>query len=304
MRTLLALLLVALAGCSSVDAHRVHRPVKPANERFVRVRGGWVKVSPGKVVSIVDARLIAKLNELGLTSGGALAGVVGPASATDNAIMRFDTTTGKLAQNSAVTIDDAGAITITAGDITGLTNFGFTTVAKGGAGAVGAPTYSFTSDADTGIYNRTANELTFGTAGAERIRLSSGSIWFQAGGSGTAGGVVVRGANRLTAAVTSDATEGNSDSNLVYTNRGAVATVTRTLPATPPLGYHATYWRLATQTLRVDPGTTNAFRRADNTATTGGKYIELTTNGSMIELVWDGTEWLLITERGVLLMEV
>lgn len=36
--------------------------------------------------------------------------VVGPASATDNAIARFDTTTGKLIQNSVVTISDTGAI--------------------------------------------------------------------------------------------------------------------------------------------------------------------------------------------------
>ena len=34
--------------------------------------------------------------------------VVGPASATDNAITRFDTTTGKLIQNSVTTIDDTG----------------------------------------------------------------------------------------------------------------------------------------------------------------------------------------------------
>lgn len=39
--------------------------------------------------------------------------VTGPASSTDNAIARFDGTTGKLVQNSAVTIDD------TSGDITG-----------------------------------------------------------------------------------------------------------------------------------------------------------------------------------------
>lgn len=37
--------------------------------------------------------------------------VVGPASATDNAIARFDTTTGKLIQNSTVTISDAGDVT-------------------------------------------------------------------------------------------------------------------------------------------------------------------------------------------------
>jgi hypothetical protein len=37
--------------------------------------------------------------------------VVGPASATDNAIARFDTTTGKLLQNSVVTVGDTGVVT-------------------------------------------------------------------------------------------------------------------------------------------------------------------------------------------------
>jgi hypothetical protein len=41
------------------------------------------------------------------SSGG---DVVGPASATDNAITRFDLTTGKLIQNSTVTLDDNGNI--------------------------------------------------------------------------------------------------------------------------------------------------------------------------------------------------
>jgi hypothetical protein len=42
------------------------------------------------------------------SSGG---DVVGPASATDNAIVRFDLTTGKLIQNSGITIDDSNNIT-------------------------------------------------------------------------------------------------------------------------------------------------------------------------------------------------
>lgn len=41
--------------------------------------------------------------------------VVGPASSTDNAVTRFDSTTGKLVQNSAVTIDDSGSINIPTG---------------------------------------------------------------------------------------------------------------------------------------------------------------------------------------------
>ena len=44
------------------------------------------------------------------TSPSAGGDVVGPASATDNAIARFDTTTGKLIQNSVVTVSDTGAI--------------------------------------------------------------------------------------------------------------------------------------------------------------------------------------------------
>lgn len=40
--------------------------------------------------------------------------VVGPASATDNAIARYDLTTGKLIQNSGVTIDDSNNLTLPA----------------------------------------------------------------------------------------------------------------------------------------------------------------------------------------------
>jgi len=44
------------------------------------------------------------------TVSGGSGDVVGPSSATDNAIARFDATTGKLLQNSAVTIDDSGNV--------------------------------------------------------------------------------------------------------------------------------------------------------------------------------------------------
>jgi hypothetical protein len=56
------------------------------------------------------------------SSSGASGDVVGPASATDNAIVRFDGTTGKLVQNSVVTIAD------TTGDISGVGQLNATTV--------------------------------------------------------------------------------------------------------------------------------------------------------------------------------
>ena len=46
--------------------------------------------------------------------GGGVGDVVGPASATDNALVRFDTTTGKLIQTGGVTLDDDNALTIPA----------------------------------------------------------------------------------------------------------------------------------------------------------------------------------------------
>lgn len=66
--------------------------------------------------------IITQSNAGSLGIGG---DVVGPASATDNAIARFDTTTGKLLQNSGVTIDDSGNIatpgTVDGVDISALT---------------------------------------------------------------------------------------------------------------------------------------------------------------------------------------
>ena len=64
--------------------------------------------------------------------------VTGPASATDNAVARFDATTGKLLQNSTVTVSDAGAVT--AGAIT-ASSLALTTdlaIADGGTGASSA----------------------------------------------------------------------------------------------------------------------------------------------------------------------
>lgn len=64
-------------------------------------------------VNLADQKLYSK-NAGGtviLVGSGASAGdVVGPSSATDNALVRFDTTTGKLIQNGVITQDDNGTL--------------------------------------------------------------------------------------------------------------------------------------------------------------------------------------------------
>lgn len=54
----------------------------------------------------LTARINGSNVALGAGGGGGSGDVVGPASATDNAVVRFDSTTGKLVQNSVVTIAD------------------------------------------------------------------------------------------------------------------------------------------------------------------------------------------------------
>src|SRR3990167_4371484 len=70
------------------------------------------------------------------SGSGSLGDVVGPASSTDNAVARFDTTTGKLLQNSVVTVDDTGATT-------GITTLNASTSVTTAAESV---TYSTASD--------------------------------------------------------------------------------------------------------------------------------------------------------------
>ena len=56
--------------------------------------------------------------DMATVHGGVGDAIIGPGSSTDEAVARFDGTTGKLAQNSAVTIDDSGNIA-TAGTVDG-----------------------------------------------------------------------------------------------------------------------------------------------------------------------------------------
>ena len=75
----------------------------------IRIRARISSYSSGLVT--VKGRLIpgltARLTSGGGGGGGGTGDVVGPASATDNAVARFNLTTGKLIQNSVVTIADS-----------------------------------------------------------------------------------------------------------------------------------------------------------------------------------------------------
>ena len=85
--------------------------------------------------------------------------VVGPASATDNAIARFDSTTGKLLQNSVVTIGDTGATT-------GITTLSAST-------SVTTPIVQATSSAGLALKNSAGTtQISMGAGGGDNVTIA------------------------------------------------------------------------------------------------------------------------------------
>lgn len=96
--------------------------------------------------------------------------VVGPASSTDNAIARFDGTTGKLLQNSPVTVGDTGTIHVVGSDnpqtflsvtVNGNATMGMSMYNGINFDLVGQnnPFMQFVDDADAIIYGRVGRGL-------------------------------------------------------------------------------------------------------------------------------------------------
>ncbi len=69
-----------------------------------------------KIKVVVSNQVVAvKVAEKVVTGGGGAGSVVGPTTSTDNAIARYDATTGQVLQDSLVTLTDAGSINVPAG---------------------------------------------------------------------------------------------------------------------------------------------------------------------------------------------
>lgn len=81
-------------------------------------RGGTNLTALGSALQVLRVNAGATALEYATAGSG---DVVGPASSTDNAIVRFDGTTGKLVQNSGVTVDDSNQVSAASFTATGGT---------------------------------------------------------------------------------------------------------------------------------------------------------------------------------------
>src|SRR3989344_4871 len=199
--------------------------------------------------------------------------VVGPSSSTDNAIVRFDSTTGKLIQNSGVTIDDSNNLTVPGTVIVGNTSGAMLSASNGVLTLTGQKA-SGNNENLTFDFETTANVAAIGTStGVTTLDFNALSIITT--GTATAGNAAVNGSFRIR--------EGGSTPTLYTTFVGGdqSADLTYTLPTAYPASNKILQstsagvlsWETAGAGDVVGPGssTDNAIVRFDSTT---GKLIQ------------------------------
>lgn len=108
------------------------------------------------------------------------ADVVGPAAASDHALARYDLTTGKLLQDSAVTLSDAGDLALPTADWP----LGAWTLARA-SGANGGLSLSHRGTGALQLVASDAAEIRFSTNGTTRARLSATGAFLPGANLGT-----------------------------------------------------------------------------------------------------------------------
>lgn len=182
------------------------------------------------------------------------------------------------------------------------------------SGSRAAPGLAFGNDPNTGITNGPGEGMEFVSNGAQIMRIQDGRMVMDA--------ILFANGHKLWCAsgfymhATGDFTMthdsgGNTAGGVgsVTTNRGASGTVTITLAPGADYGAFTNAgrvlraMRVASQALRIKPHSGAAFMRASGTVEANDKYLELGSNGALLEVMWDGTNWLCLAERGTINVE-
>ena len=143
-----------MAKIESSDPNQLTVIIKAATAQAVDILS--VQDSTGAELMSVDKDGVPS----GWGSGTGTGDVVGPSSATDNAVSRFDTATGKKVQNSLMTVTDAGSPNIPTGQTYKINGV---SLAYGDVGAAAS------------AHNQSATTITTGTLDGDRLPAMSTS---------------------------------------------------------------------------------------------------------------------------------
>lgn len=226
-----------------------------------------------------------------VTAAHLLAAVLGPSSATDNAIAVFDSTTGKLLKVATCKIDaSTGAV-----------------LAPNGSS--GAPTLTFENDPDTGVYRESANVVGIAVGGNRRLYVDdngiypTGRIW----GHGGVGHSIV---GFLVDVTTSTAGSGapraaqDYESLATFTNEGASAENYHQLPSAVK-GYRYTFVVQNANGVRIVAAAGDTIRPGTVAASSTAGFIRCATAGATITLqAINATEWVAVSMIGTWTVDV
>ena len=210
--------------------------------------------------------------------------VTGDTSSTDNAIARFDGTTGKVVQNSLVTIDDNGTINIPTGQMyqingtdLALTDLGDTPSAYVAAGGVLVVNGTTDGVVESGIV------LNDGTANSVNISNGTGSIVVTGASVAVNSNLAVDAAVDINSAVNVDGVV-DIDANLTVT---ASTTLDQDLQQSASVTFAA----VSTGSVTL----TNGAVITDATASVGIATVAVDT---FADTAGDGAEWVYVAKNG------
>ena len=244
------------------------------------------------------------------TNTGDAGDVVGPASATDNAIARFDSTTGKLIQNSATTVDDTtGTVTTSStGKILSGSGNGAAWHVMGAADSThwgmgldgnGTPCSSRGDGAAIGTWRATtvyANSIAGSDSGTNSPKMSSNGTggWVFYGNSANSAPAVMSALAYNVEASTAGSGSPNVliavESDKVLTNEGTTARNYHTLP-TAVAGYRFTFVVQDTDGIRVTAGASDTIRIAGAVSSAAGTAEASAIGDSLTLVAINAVEW-------------
>lgn len=123
--------------------------------------GDWQEITLGAGITLSGT-------EISVTASGA-GDVLGPASSTDNAVVRFNGATGKAVQNSGVIVDDSN-------NVTGVVALTTTGQVGGPNGSATAPAFAASGDTNTGVYFDGSDGCLIATGGTLRVTVNTASV--------------------------------------------------------------------------------------------------------------------------------